>query len=291
MQCFIKSIDMQWNWYHFLLRHDQGVDLQGTEARVGSSSAPQTPVTSEGRVYHREDISASPSESNVRVTQEISFEGSPRRTPPTSPSSLNEPSLVREQTPFGRSSKRTPPVPPKKKYVASPGESSTGLTPIPAGKNSGGYSSEVREHLTTFDTPPRRTPPKSPKKVWGTIEITERTLIKLSSKIPYDKVELLGFGLGFTHVEIFRYKASNTTGHVVTYDGTHRMLQEWFQRTRLNQAHVILGRALIDADLLQLKEEYCGKWSEALWWQIERWFVIKLNRLLRNNPSSWIWFQ
>ena len=262
-------------WYPYLLRHDQGKYLQGTVARVGSSSAPQTPVASEGRAYHREDISVSPSENLDRTTQDTSFEGSPKRTPPPSSRSLNEAYSVREQTQLGRSSKKTPPVPPKKKYRTSPltehtpsRESPSGTTPISTGRTTHGYSPQIREHFT-FDTTPRRTPPNSPRRITKTLQLTESTLFKLSNEIPHTKIQSLGFSLGCTHVQIARYKATNTRVSSVSYNGTNDMLQEWFQRTGLYQAHMILGQALIEADLLQLKDKYCGIW------EIEKLFDIK----------------
>ena len=271
-------VDMQWNWYPYVLRYDQGVDAQGTEARVGSSSAPQTPVASEGRVYHRDGIPASPSEGNVRVTQETSFEGSPRGTPPTSPRSLNEASSVREQTPLGQSSKKPPPVPPRKKSGTSPRtehtrENPSGATPASAGRSTYGDSPQTRDH-STLHTTPRRTPPTSPRRVTKTFQLTESTLLNLSNEIPHENIESLGLKLGFKHVEIGRFKDTNRQGSSVTCDGTNAMLHKWFQQTGKKEAHIILGKALIGAGLLQLKEEYCEMWFETSQ-EVERTFDMK----------------
>ena len=86
--------------------------------------------------------------------------------------------------------------------------------------------------------------------------ITEQELHKLARKVPNDKLDSVGFGLGFDNADINRYKATNVRGPVVTSEGTGAMLQDWYQRTSKHKCHDILREALIESGLTQLAEDF-----------------------------------
>ena len=109
---------------------------------------------------------------------------------------------------------------------------------------------------TPFDKSPRKEPPTTSLRYSGRSQLTEHVLFELSNLIPLNKVEPLGFELGFTYAEILKYKSTNSQGRLVTSDGTHAMLQDWFQRTSSIKDVVILRNALTKAGLTRLEEKY-----------------------------------
>ena len=86
------------------------------------------------------------------------------------------------------------------------------------------------------------------------MEITDDILYEISIQIPHIKMDILGLKLGFKYSEISKYKKMNKEG--TTSDGAVEMLQDWYQRTGTSEADVRLGRALVKAGLVRLKEEF-----------------------------------
>ena len=135
----------------------------------------------------------------------------------------------------------TPATPPRMSHGTSPG---TGTSPY------------RQSPLSSTHVSAGASPGFSARIHYDAIEITESCLFKLSKEIPTDKIESLGFQLGFKHAEIFRFKATNKQGPLITCEGTHCMLQEWFQNTTKSETVSILSKALIEADLKRLEEQY-----------------------------------
>ena len=93
-----------------------------------------------------------------------------------------------------------------------------------------------------------------------TIELTELTLFQISEEIPTDKIDDIGFILGFTATDISNFKESNRRGPAVTTEGTFSMLHKWYEMTSISTAYQTLRSSLIEAGLVELQERFLH-WS------------------------------
>ena len=90
----------------------------------------------------------------------------------------------------------------------------------------------------------------------GITELTEYTLFQISEEITTDKVDDVGYILGFNTTQITRFKETNDRGPTVTSEGTYTMLHDWYEMTSIKEAVPTLSKALIEAGLAELDERF-----------------------------------
>lgn len=86
--------------------------------------------------------------------------------------------------------------------------------------------------------------------------IPDKVILRLSDKIPYDKVLPLGIHLGLEQAAVARFEATNVKGTEVTSIGTRAMLFAWSIGTKADKPITTLNNALEESDLAWLAEKY-----------------------------------